>query len=150
MTQPQLPLTQLEFDFLQFQARCSECLRLLGINPTGHSISRFLIVTGRGQTQAALARRLHIPRTTLRRVIGDHLAIGAMEERGGLVFMAEEGRYLFVWIERETVRIAMGSQVGYSEELRAHFQKFVGSSRVSDSRAWQVSYDADIFLAFDM
>ncbi len=71
-----------------------------------------------------LAERFGRSRPTVRAIVERNIAGGYMQrDEKNRITISDKGSEILRWVHGETCKIAMGEQVGYSEELIRHFRE---------------------------
>lgn len=105
-------------DFQQFMYRYDEATRLLGVDPLARMIFRTLLFDPRDTwNQTTLAEHFARSRPTIKKIVDRNIAGGYLKRLNNHLAVTDSGKEVLFWVHQETVDIAMGERIGFSESL---------------------------------
>lgn len=117
----------------------------MGVNPLARQIFRTLKYDKSIEWNVStLSERFGHSRTKIREITSRNVSGGYMYRSYRKIGISDKGLQVLQWANDETCEIAMGLQVGFTEELIRHYRE-VGSLGV-DAEASTISFPNDINL----
>lgn len=111
------PFSDRERIIAEFQKRYDIATRLLGAHGGGRLIYKILHLDPSGWPVSAIANEATMSENTVRRVVSRNERIRYMFIEDGRVYLTSQGTKALIQVERETWRIAVGEQTGFSRRL---------------------------------
>lgn len=109
-------LTDVERGVLAVQVRYDYCHQIIGLRRNTGNIYRILELYG-SATKHMLAETTGHSWGTIDGIVSRNIHSGFLAEEDGEVFITKSGRGFLARVHRETIKIAYGQQVGYSDQL---------------------------------
>lgn len=115
------------------------------MNPLARQIFRTLVFDADIEWNISkLAERFGYSRPKVREVVNRNVEGGYMLREKTRILISEKGSEILYWVHGETCKIALGEQVGFSEELIRHFTSL--PLPIVDARAATISFQNDLNL----
>lgn len=127
---------------MELQIRYEFLTSLLGVNPTARSVFRVLHMDNRGWSISGMSRKVNVARSTVRAIVQRNEKNGTIQIEDDLIYATPTGSDILIQVQRETFRIALGQQEGFSADTISIFRDLAGFK--IDARCSTICFQKDL------